>query len=143
MVSNLIDDELVSDLTNKAVHDDIDVIWTDGLSPYTPPCASIAKRRIIMNLRWFNQRELAFQLGHEMTHIYLGTPSDRILYYCSSSSQNSVEYAANSGALDLLIPYYVDGMEANQINSVEFMERYAVPSHLESIVKSKLSNYFK
>ncbi|KRN01433.1 hypothetical protein FD13_GL001024 [Levilactobacillus senmaizukei DSM 21775 = NBRC 103853] len=129
------------ELEEKAARDGIDVIWTDGLGQTTPPTASVKRHRIIMNLHWIRPDELAFQLGHEMAHIYHDDPDDRLLYYSNRSTKSEIENHAHAGAIDLILPYYMKDRPQAMANPVDFMESFDVPGYLSEIVAEKIAVY--
>lgn len=122
------------ELQKKAVKDGIEIIWTDGLGKTTPPAASVKRRRIIMNLKWIKQDELTFQLAHEMAHIYHDDPHDEYLYYSNRYTKSEIENAANIGALNLIMPFYMHDREGEMANPIDFMQSYDVPGYLSESV---------
>lgn len=98
------------------------------LSPTTPSVASVDQRLIILNTNWYNQKELSFQLAHEIAHIL--NQDSGILYYTTAVNHSKIEGCANVGAIKLLIPFYFDNCENNLLNVDNFMENFAIPGYL-------------
>ena len=93
------DNDAIAYLEKRAVDYHIDVDWTDGLNPFTPPACSVLTRKILMNRNWHNPISIAFQLAHEMSHIINGDDSDFVFYNATFTGKQSVEYKANVGAV--------------------------------------------
>lgn len=119
----------------------IDVQWLGVLSKYTPPACRYDTRIVCMNMNWYKECEVPFQLAHELSHIINGDPGDACFYNASFTGKSSVEYKANVGAVRLLIPYYCQNREKENINAYEFETIFNVPSYLNDVVISELSKY--
>lgn len=129
------------ELQRIAANDGIAVLWTDGLGATTPPAVSVKRRKIVMNLHWLHPDELAFQLGHEMSHIYNDDPDERLLYYSSRYTKSTIENAAHCGAIDLIMPYYMAERPSDMASAADFMQIFHVPGYLEEKVHDKMLKY--
>ncbi|SPS04296.1 ImmA/IrrE family metallo-endopeptidase [Latilactobacillus sakei] len=129
-------DNIINDLLNRALGKGIGLIMTRELSPDTTSFADINNNRIVFNLNYRNQKQLAFQLAHELAHFENGDKSNGLLYF--TPRKNKVEFNANVGAIKMLAPYYVDGKDSSQINIYDFMDCFAIPSHLEPAIEKEL-----
>lgn len=132
-------DNIINDLLNYALDKGIGLIMTKELSPDTTSFADINRNRIVFNLNYRNKKQLAFQLAHEIKHFENGDKSNGVLYF--TPRKNKVEFDANVGAIKMLVPYYMDGKERSQINIYDFMECFAVPSHLEPAVTKEFMEH--
>lgn len=129
-------------LLEKAREYHIDVKWKH-FSPTTPPGSSYEYRRVVMNLDWHRPEELIFQLAHELAHVIHGDTGDVVFYHASFTGKESVEYKANVGAVELLVPFYCQGTEIQCVNSANFMQSFHVPHYLASVVSEKIREYYK
>jgi len=130
------DDEILTDLMNFAFKHDIGFTATDRLSPVTPSAVDTETRRIVLNLNWHIKRQIPYQFAHEIGHIINGDHANGPLYF--TPGKNRIEFEANRSAVKLIMPYYLYDRRADQINPLEFMHAFAIPSHLESMVESEL-----
>lgn len=129
-------DEILTDLMNFAMNHGIGFTATKDLNPYTASAVDTKTRQIVLNLNWHDKKQLVFQFAHELGHIINGDHSDQILYF--TPGKFGIELEANKAAVDLIAPYYLNDRELEQINPVEFMKIYAIPSHLFETVKYEL-----
>lgn len=53
-----------------------------------------------------------------------------------------MEASANKLAISILMDYYFDEMDPQEINILSFMDCYAVPSYYYDFISSKLENKF-
>lgn len=127
-------------LTKYATDCGIDIKWAH-FSPFTPPGSNYDYRCVVMNLNWHNQNELVFQLAHEISHVINGDKGDVYYYHACFTGKESVEYKANVGAVKLLVPYYCQFRDEENINSYEFRTLFAVPNYLNDIVVHELKKY--
>ncbi len=111
------------------------------LSPFTPSACNPHTRRIAINMNWYNKGELPFQVAHEIGHV-LNEDDACILYYSTDVSKSKIEHAANSTALDLLIPIYFRDCDFENVNAANFMSELAIPARMEEEVRNKLTVYF-
>lgn len=131
--------EVIEYLLNFAFSKGFGFILTDKLKPSTPSCANPKQNKIIINLNWHNQKELPFQVAHEIGHMLNG--DEGILYYSSYSSHSKIERSADDKAIDLLFSYCLD-MGKVTINYSDFMEYYGIPNYLEQNVRQRYAIYF-
>lgn len=135
--------DIISSLQLKAIKNHIDVIWTDGLEPSTPPAVYVPYRKIIMNLNWKDKHEIPFQLAHEIAHIFNNDEYNQILYYTNVRSHYKVERNAHSSAIDILLPYYYETTSIEDLNPLQFCELFKVPIYLLELVEQKMLNYYQ
>lgn len=139
------DDLTFSYLLRLAKKLDIKVVqrYTDKngfLLPSNIPSASnTQKRKIIMNMNWSNPVELPLILAHEEAHILNG---DSGICYYTSISKMKTEASANKLAISILMDYYFDEMDPQEINILSFMDCYAIPSYYYDFISEKLENKF-
>lgn len=134
--------DVIEYLEQKARSMDIDVIWTDELSPYTPPTCSFITRRVLMNNRWHNPANIPFQFAHEISHISNGDLEDLCFYNSTFTGKSSVEYKANVGAVKLLVPFYCEDVDSESVNVCDFENNYCIPSYLDNVVKEQINEYY-
>lgn len=138
---------LVNDyLKELCVDYKIKVIWLEGLSPITPPCASYQtgkKSVIIMNPNWHNKNDFIFQLAHEISHIIRGDESDLCFYNTSYRNKASIEFQTNLEAIKLLIPFYCKETKKENANVYQFIESFGIPTHLSEVAQSQLIKYYE
>lgn len=133
--------DIVTDLFNYALSSGINVYLEPDLSPTTPSFADTESGSIFINSNNFNRRQLAFQVAHEIAHILNGDKSSHYLGFNSIFSDPKVELSANRTAISMLIPYYADERNIEQLNSDEFMKTFEIPTHLEKIVIEEFRKY--
>lgn len=134
-------EEACNYLLEKAQEYHIDVKWKH-FSPITPPGSSYEYRRVVMNLDWHNPKEFVFQLAHEISHVIHGDKGDIYYYHACFTGRESVEYKANLGAVKLLVPYYCQHRNRENINAYEFETLFNVPTYLNDVVIKELKNYY-
>ena len=120
----------------------IDVQWAGVLSEYTPPACRIDTRIVCMNMNWHRQAELPFQLAHELSHIINGDPGDVCFYNATFTGKQSVEYRANVGAVKLLVPFYCQETNRENINLYDFEHAYQIPGYLSGVVREQVKEYY-
>ncbi|WP_311407144.1 ImmA/IrrE family metallo-endopeptidase [Liquorilactobacillus uvarum] len=134
---------ILDSLLCKAKFLSIRVIWSNELKRDTPPTASFKHRSIVMNENWHNTDEIIFQLAHELGHILTGDRYDSALYQQTFNHHALIEYKANLGAIELLLPYYCENVSANSANSADFINLFCIPSHLTEDVTKLMLLYYK
>jgi len=132
--------EILTYLFNLALENHIAVEATNKLQPHTPSLAISDQRKIIINMNWYNQKELPFQIAHEISHLL--NNDEGVQYYSSFSNKMELEGNANATAIDLLINYYCKMISDEWINPVTFMKHFGIPSNLEYLVTDKIYNAF-
>ncbi|MCI7713914.1 MAG: ImmA/IrrE family metallo-endopeptidase [Lactobacillus johnsonii] len=128
-------------LTDYASKHHIRIMWA-SLSPITPPGSNFEYRSVVMNSNWHNPREFMFQLAHEISHVIHGDKGDVYYYHACFTGKESVEYKANVGAVNLLIPFYCQDTDIQCVNSANFMEAFHVPHYLSSVVSEEIKKYY-
>ncbi|KRL07710.1 ImmA/IrrE family metallo-endopeptidase [Liquorilactobacillus hordei] len=121
-------------LLKLAEKEHIEIIWSQELSPTTPPIAAYNLRCIIMNSNWYNPNQFIFQLAHELSHLIYGDPLDLYLYNQTPAQKFKIEAQTNDYAIQIILHLYNES-PYNRINIVSFMQEYAIPTHLESRVR--------
>ena len=116
--------DITTYLFDFAVDHGIAIVLTDKLKPTTPSCAVPRLKKIIINNAWHNQKELPFQIAHEMAHVL--NNDEGVLYYSSQVTHCKVENAANDKAVDMLMQY-ADEKFGLPDSYVTFMETYGIP----------------
>lgn len=117
----------------------ISCVLTDKMNEHTPSSAQPKNKIILINLNWYNQSEIIFQMAHEIGHVI--NNDEGILYYSSFSNKSSYERNANLKALDILIPIYLDIIGDYTSDSVfPFMEAFCIPNRLENDVLNAFRN---
>lgn len=107
---------------------EVRVEWCNLFDSYTPPASSTKYRSIVMNMNWHKTNEIIFQLAHELSHIINHDSCEMAFYHASYSSHERIEREANIGAIKLLLPIYKE--MTNQMNIVDFMEKFSIPHYL-------------
>lgn len=129
-------DTLITYLLNFAFDNGIGIKWVNTLGPYTPSAANNLTKTIVINGKWHNQKELPFQIAHEIGHIL--NNDEGVLYYSTSSSESKIESNANATAINILIDYCTQ-TEIENANIYQFMEQFGIPSNLEYLVVDQLN----
>ena len=132
-------DEIVTDLLNYAFDHGIALIMTRQLSPYAPSAVDTVSKRIIFNMNMYDKKQMPLQLAHEIKHIENGDKSTEFLYFTPTKAR--MEFKANVGAIHMILPYYMNEKEPDQVNIYDFMECFSIPSHLEDAVTEAIRNY--
>lgn len=129
-------DDIIADLLNYAFDHNIGYELTHFLDPHTPSLADTKRRKIIINMGYYRPRQIPLQIGHEITHVLNGDRSyHQWIGFESIHSDPRIELAADRGGIRLLLPYYFEGKELEQINVQEFMDCFDIPQHLlETVV---------
>ena len=128
-------------LTDYASKHHIRIMWASP-SPITPPGSNFEYRSVVMNSNWHNPREFMFQMAHEISHVIHGDKGDVYYYHACFTGKESVEYKANVGAVNLLIPFYCQDTDIQCVNSANFMEVFHVPHYLSSVVSEEIKKYY-
>lgn len=130
--------EIMNSLFNYAFDNGISMTFMH-LDPYTPPATNVRTKKILMNNNWHNKAELPIQLAHEIGHVMLEQESSGLLYY--TPSKFGMEFEANKYAVNLLLPFYMEDKESQQVNVYDFIDCFSVPYHLEEAVTEAIRNY--
>lgn len=131
-------ERIITHLLNYALENGIGITATKLLSDETPSAVDTNTRHIVFNTNWYDQKQLAFTLAHEISHIMNGDASVKPLYFTPSKAK--LEYAANVGAIKLLLPFYLDNKDKSYINLYDFMFTFDIPMYLEDVVQDEISN---
>lgn len=121
-------DEIITKLMQYAFDHNIGMVMTHELGDHTPSASRPDNKMIVINLNWYDKREIPFQMAHELGHVI--NQDEGILYYSSFSNRSSYERAANMTGLDILIPIYVDVTGYSCDNISPFMEQFGIPAYL-------------
>lgn len=132
-------DEIVTDLLNYAFDHGIALIMTRQLSPHAPSAVDTFSKRIIFNMNMYDRKQMPLQLAHEIKHIENGDESTELLYFTPTKAK--MEFRANVGAIHMLLPYYMNEKEPDQVNMYDFMDCFSIPSHLEDTVTEAIKSY--
>lgn len=135
-------DDIMSYLDNIAINNNIRVIW-EHFDPYTPSGASYEDMCIVMNLDWHNKDELVFQYAHELSHILRGDETDVCFYDVSFKNKSGIEYQTNLMAVRLLVPFYCNDTEIENINVYDFINSYCVPKYLVDVSRDEIINFYQ
>ncbi|MFK5676068.1 ImmA/IrrE family metallo-endopeptidase [Ligilactobacillus sp. LYQ60] len=134
--------EIVRDyLEGIAKYNRIRIFWVDELDEYTPPCSLSYAKRIVMNRHWHKEREIPFQLAHEIGHVLLHSNCDIAFYRATYGSRAKIECEANKMAIDLLLPLYFSERDRSKANVNDLMECLLIPAHLENLVRERIEGY--
>ncbi|KRK56932.1 ImmA/IrrE family metallo-endopeptidase [Fructilactobacillus fructivorans] len=132
--------EIINSLFNYALDNDIAVEYTDKLHQNTQSFADVRSRSIVINANWQPRKQLPFIIAHEISHIMQCDQDDAILSFTTLLSPK-YEQKANVNAIKLLIPFYADNKEIDQINLEEFMELFAIPDSLRDVCFTEIKDY--
>lgn len=130
---------IIEDLSNFALENNIGVELSYLFSPITPAGCNTSYRKIAINMNWHNKRQIPFTFAHEISHILNGDVSNKQLYFSTAVSHSKIESAANRKAISILLPYYLEEMPNEMINSADFMQTFDIPDHLIGMVESELT----
>lgn len=135
--------DVVDDLVRYAYSENINVIWSDELTEGTPSTVSTKFRTIIMNDK--AKDDVAMELAHEIKHIENGDDETVILPYSATKDVDyGIEHEANIGAINMLLPYYLDDFEIDptQINVMGFMRQFGIPLHFENYIREEINKAY-
>lgn len=126
-------------LCRKCKENNIRVVFENRLDPDTPSSASITNRCIVVNTNWHSKDEVPFQFAHEISHILDGDDCDLSFYHATATRHSKIEYAANTGAIKLVLEY----MSLNDISVVgtTFMDKFGIPNVLINAVEEEVGKY--
>ncbi|AYJ38161.1 ImmA/IrrE family metallo-endopeptidase [Lactiplantibacillus paraplantarum] len=117
----------------------IGITLCGDFSSHTPSGSNPHNRQIVINTKWYKQRQLPYITAHEASHVL--NQDSGVLYY-SGTAKTPIEAKANRGAIDILIPIYFQDMEREFADQYTFMEEFEVPSFMEDYVISKIREYY-
>lgn len=132
---------IISDLLNKAFENGIAIkIYNDP--DYTTTSFSNPKYKLIaINERYEKKQQLPFVIAHEISHVLFSDGRDA-KYAFTLGSSNIYETSANSHAIRMLVPYYVDELDdIEQIDVTAFMKLFDIPSNMLEECKESLLDY--
>ncbi|MGV0167644.1 hypothetical protein ACRYI5_03465 [Furfurilactobacillus sp. WILCCON 0119] len=128
--------DFTNELLSQCLQEDIQVKWAD-LNSTTPPASNPKSRTIVMNLNWQYQRQIPFQLAHEMEHIKHQDDQFAILYF-GTNMKVDFERAANTSAIYDLAEIYLNNLELEytlaKANYADFTKTFGIPAELTDIV---------
>ncbi|QLE63692.1 putative prophage protein [Furfurilactobacillus rossiae] len=132
---------LIDRLLAFAKQHQINVILSTTMSPNTPPAANPALNKVLINLNWPNQNQIAFQLAHELGHVLNNDAG--ILYGCPQASHNSIEFAASKRGIQLLIDLYFADIAVSDANSACFIHQLCIPSYLVNFTETQIRQHYE
>lgn len=115
------------------------VVHSFALAPQTAPCSYPATKRIALNANWENQREIPFQLAHEMGHIFCQHNNCAALYH--SCYKQVMELEADTTAVQLILPIYDQLLPTEQMNATDFIAYFGIPEYLKSMIQQEFKIY--
>lgn len=110
---------------------------TRKVSPHAPSFSKPEKRRMIINMGWYNHAEIPFTIAHEIAHIENGDSGE--LYYSPGSFKHKYEREANLRALDIIMPIYLrvnDGIIPSNYQTI--VEQLEIPQFMANDVRVQL-----
>ncbi|KRK58476.1 ImmA/IrrE family metallo-endopeptidase [Fructilactobacillus fructivorans] len=113
------------------------MVQTYELKNDTQSFASIDANAVIVNMNWWNHKQLPFIFAHELGHIMNCDHDDAILSQYSCLNR-LYEKQADNYAIDLLIPTYVKDKGSEQTNVDEFMQKFQIPKSLKDLCYEEL-----
>ena len=127
-------DEVTTTLFNYAYDQNISVMAKSKIPEDWIPIAIPSRRLIIINMNWYQPREIPLQIAHETAHVLNGG-TDYAAY--SRCDTNPEEAAANQKAVQILMNLFLDDwMDIEDFNPVNFMETYRIPERYFNLVKN-------
>ncbi|WP_129045044.1 ImmA/IrrE family metallo-endopeptidase [Companilactobacillus metriopterae] len=129
---------ILNKLITFALLNNIEIISTDELSTDSPSGANVDKKIIVLNMNWHENNQIPFQLAHEIGHILCEDKGSQVLYF--TPTKTKMESGANKKAIDLLLPFYMEDKEIDEISSVEFMQQFGIPEELNDLVLKEMEN---
>ncbi|GAX04592.1 hypothetical protein IWT140_02234 [Secundilactobacillus pentosiphilus] len=133
--------DILEDLCNFALSHGIGITLNHEFSPAMKSLADTRNRKILINTGQPDQQQIPFQVAHEISHVMTNDKSTHLLAFNSIHSDPQIETRANRGAVDMLLPYYTDERQIEQLNVNEFMTCFDIPAHLEKIVAEEFQKY--
>lgn len=130
---------IIEKLGNYAMDNGIGIEMCGLFDPHTPAACNTVTKKVVINTNWHRPKQIPFTFAHEIAHILNGDVENRILYFSSAASASKIELAANTTAIKLLTPYYVNERPTEYIRSSEFMNVFDIPGHLENTVERELT----
>lgn len=132
-------DIIINALMKYAFKHQIGFVLTQNLGDHTPSASKPKNRMIIVNMNWYNKKEIPFQMAHELGHVI--NQDEGILYYSSFANKSKYERTANMTGLDILVPIYLDITGYSLDNVSPFMEQFDIPSDLGDDVICRFKKY--
>ena len=109
------------------------------LSSDVPDIADIGTKQVVININSKYKSQLPFRLAHELMHIvHSNFSSHRMVAYHNYDVRNPEEKIANSEAVKLLVNLYAENV--NEMNWVNIMNAFGIPTFLENEVKEAVAN---
>ncbi len=133
-------DNLITQLLNYALFNKHIAVHTASLSPKTPCAADPSKHTIIINTNWHTKKELPLQIAHEIGHVL--NEDEGVLYYSTTASHNSIEYAASQTGINILVNLYFKDVPAGDANLNTFVKQLAIPSYMEPYTENCIKHFY-
>ncbi|CAK1255044.1 ImmA/IrrE family metallo-endopeptidase [Fructobacillus cardui] len=133
--------EIINNLFCYAQKCHFRVVYTSALKCHTQSFADIESRAIVINSNWHRPNQLPFVIAHEISHLLQCSSGDAKLS-ATTLLNTRYEREANYQAIDLLVPFYVNDKEQDQVNLYEFMNLFEIPNFLEDVCYKALISSF-
>lgn len=130
-------EELFKKLLYIADQADIKITYIEG-SPSDPDVAFCNQKIINMNTNFESNISVAFRIAHEISHILFSKPS--FLYTFSPYVKNKEERQTNERAIHMIARLIYEDVPKDQINWLNFMNEFNLPSWFEPLVKDIIYN---
>lgn len=130
-------EELFKKLLYIADQADIKITYIEG-SPSDPDVAFCNQKIINMNTNFESNISVAFRIAHEISHILFSKPS--FLYTFSPYVKNKEERQTNERAIHMIARLMYEDVPKDQINWLNFMNEFNLPSWFEPLVKDIIYN---
>ncbi|GEK28871.1 ImmA/IrrE family metallo-endopeptidase [Furfurilactobacillus siliginis] len=126
-------EELFKKLLYIADRSGITITDIEGSS--SDPDIAFCKQRIInLNSNFDSEISVAFRLAHEISHILFSKPT--FLYTFSPYTKNKEERETNERAIRMIARLMYEDVTKDQINWLNFMNEFNLPSWFEPLVKN-------
>lgn len=130
--------DLLNYLLFIAIRNDIQVEFTDLLSPSTPDLSIPSERKIIINENSFIGVHVTFRFAHELAHILFGNDNQDYVYQFSIGTKKESERKAHKRALRIISRFVYNETPMEYRNYVDFMNAFNLPSSFENWVKDAI-----
>ncbi|WP_413627126.1 ImmA/IrrE family metallo-endopeptidase [Fructilactobacillus vespulae] len=131
---------IINDLLDYGKKHNFEIKLINTLDSDTPSIASTFHQAIVINMNWHNQRQIPFIICHEISHLLMCNNHDA--QNMRLRGRFNFEYQANCNSIKMLIPYYLELIdEKENINYLNFMNYFAIPSNLQNECHKYLKSF--
>lgn len=125
---------IIENILEEYKNNNVIILEASCLNKDVPDIADLTSRQVVINTNSKYKNQLPFRLAHELMHIVNGGNNiHRMVAYHNYDVTNPYEVKANTEAVEFLFNMY--SSVNDELNWLNFMETYGIPSFLENKVK--------